>query len=55
MAITDDLGFTGLETPFGRPTDDFLREWNGQAKVKKVDEMVRNSSAVGALRLASVA
>lgn len=54
MAIspTTDIGATGLETRFGRPSDDFIQEWYGDQKVKRVTEMLKNSAVIGALRLA---
>jgi len=52
MAITNDLGWSGLETRYGRPSDDFLTEWTGDNKVKKITEMLKNSAPVGALRMA---
>lgn len=51
-SITKDIGHSGLETRFGRPNDDFLLEWRGREKVKRIDEMVKNSPVIGALRLA---
>lgn len=48
-SLTQDIGATGLEQNFGRIKDDFLREWQGTEKIKRIDEMVKNSAAVGAL------
>lgn len=50
--LTKDVGATGLTTWGGQIRDDFLDKWNGQNKVKIVDEMLRNSSGVASLRLA---
>lgn len=51
-SLTGDLGHTGLYESYGVINDDFLREWKGGEKVKRVDEMMRNSPIIGALRLA---
>lgn len=50
--LASDIGSTGLKINWGQIEDDFLREWNGQEKVKRIDEMVKNSPIIGALRLA---
>lgn len=50
--LTRDIGSTGLNETWGYVQDDFLQEWRGQEKVKRVDEMLRNSPVIGALRLA---
>lgn len=50
--LTNDIGSTGLNDGWGQIQDDFLREWRGREKVKNIDEMLRNSPVVGALRLA---
>jgi hypothetical protein len=49
---TSDIGSTGLQESWGQIRDDFLREWRGAEKVKRVDEMLKNSPVIGALRLA---
>lgn len=46
-----DVGDTGLSLWGGMVYDDFLTEWRGKNKVKRVDEMLRNSPIVAALRL----
>ena len=48
--LTKDVGATGLVETWGYIKDDFLKEWTGQQKIKSIDEMLRNSSAVGANR-----
>lgn len=50
-SITGDIGNSGLQLYGGRPFDDFLAEWRGRTKVKKVDEMLKNSPIVAALRM----
>lgn len=50
--LTNDIGSTGLNESWGQVQDDFLREWRGREKVRNIDEMLRNSPVVGALRLA---
>jgi len=50
--LTREIGHTGLQTKWGAIQDDFLREWRGQEKVERVDEMLKNSPAIGALRMA---
>lgn len=53
LGLTRDIGATGLEEVFGRINEDFLTEWKDvDKKVKQVTEMLSNSAAVGALRLA---
>jgi hypothetical protein len=53
-ALTKDIGSTGLnDSGWGVIREDFLAEWNTSAKrTKRVDEMLRNSSIVAALRMA---
>ena len=51
QALTKNIGATGLEVSWGYVHDDFLREWRGREKVKRVNEMLRNSPVVGALRV----
>lgn len=51
-SLTNDIGSTGLGETWGQVQDDFLREWRGREKVRNIDEMLRNSPVVGALRLA---
>jgi len=50
--MTRDIGASGLPVHGGRIDDDFLREWIGQNKIKRVTEMLKNSPVIGALRLA---
>ena len=50
--MTQDIGNTGLQETWGQIQDDFLTEWRGKDKVKNVDEMLRNSPVIGALRMA---
>ncbi len=50
--LTQDVGATGLSLKWGQVRDDYLREWNMSDKAKTVDEMLRNSSVIGALRFA---
>lgn len=50
--LTQDVGDTGLSMRWGVLRDDYLREWNMGEKAKTVDEMLRNSSVIGALRFA---
>jgi hypothetical protein len=52
-ALTRDIGATGLAgAGWGYITEDFLTEWRGLEKVKRVTEMLYNSPVVGALRMA---
>jgi hypothetical protein len=50
--LTQDVGSTGLGIRWGVVKDDYLREWNMGDKAKTVDEMLRNSAVIGALRFA---
>lgn len=50
--LTADTGASGLNQQGGRIYDDFLRSWNGRKKIENIDEMVNNSAAVAALRMA---
>lgn len=47
-----EVGVSGLHESYGRIEEDFLKEWNGQEKVKRVEMMLANSPEVGAVRLA---
>ena len=51
-SLTQDIGDTGLVQTWGQIQDDFLQEWRGQEKVKRIDEMLRNSPVIAALRMA---
>ena len=51
-SMTHDIGHTGLNESWGQIQDDFLTEWRGREKVKRVDEMLKNSPVIGALRMA---
>lgn len=51
-SLTKDVGATGLDQTWGYLQDDFDNNWNGTKKVELVDEMIRTSSAIGALRFA---
>ena len=51
-SMTQDVGNTGLQETWGQIQDDFLAEWRGKEKVKNIDEMLRNSPVIGALRMA---
>jgi len=50
--LTNDIGNSGLEKTYGRIEDDFLREWNGEEKVKRVKQMTMNSPVIGAAVMA---
>jgi len=47
-----DVGGTGLQLGWGGVDDDFLRQWRGKDKIKRVGEMLDNSPIIGAERLA---
>lgn len=49
---TQPVGATGLKTTWGGINDDFLLEWRGSNKIKRVKEMLLNSPVVAGLRLA---
>ena len=49
---TADIGATGLQENWGQIQDDFLTEWRGPEKVKRVTEVLKNSPGVGAMRFA---
>lgn len=52
-ALTRDIGHSGLNESYGIIREDFLPEWRDtQKKVAVITEMLDNSAAVGALRLA---
>lgn len=51
-ALTKDIGSTGLDAHWGYIRDDFDTDWNMPKKAEVIDEMVRTSSAIGALRFA---
>lgn len=52
-SLTKDIGDSGLlANSWGYVHDDFLADWRGREKVRRIDEMRRNSPVVGALRLA---
>ena len=50
--LTQDIGATGLAETWGYIKDDFLSEWQGTEKWKRIDEMIKNSPVVAAIRLA---
>ena len=50
--LTKDIGHTGLTQYWGYIDDDFLTEWRGNEKVKRIDEMMRNSPVIASLRMA---
>lgn len=50
--VTKDIGNSGLEATYGRIEDDFLREWNGEEKVKRIKQMTMNSPVIGAAVMA---
>jgi len=49
---TSDVGKSGLNITWGGVDDDFLIQWRGPQKVKRIAEMLDNSPIIGALRLA---
>lgn len=51
-SLIQDIGNSGLEKTYGRIEDDFLREWNGEEKVKRIKQMTMNSPVIGAAILA---
>lgn len=54
MARNDNLkpvGATGLRTTWGGVGDDFLNEWRGSQKVKRVQEMLYNSPIIAAVQM----
>lgn len=53
VGLTQDIGHTGLNETWGIIQEDFLDEWRDtDRKVRQITEMLSNSPAVGALRLA---
>lgn len=51
--LTKDIGATGIDgVRWGYLKDDYLREWNMPQKALTIDEMIRNTSVIGALRFA---
>lgn len=50
--VTKPVGATGLRSTWGGVDDDFMYEWRGQQKVKRIQEMIANSPIISAIQMA---